>query len=59
MTQDMDTSIENRMNNAFLLGKIDGKLYTLKQLINGYFANDNPLKEKVEEIEKLINKIEL
>ena len=45
--------------NSRHLGKIEGKLYTLKQIINGYCSNDNPLIEKIEEIEELIQKIEL
>jgi len=45
--------------NSRHLGKIEGKLYTLKQMTNGFFSNDNPLIEKIEEIEELIKKIEL
>ena len=50
--------------NSRKLGKIEGKLYTLKQIINGYCSNDNPivffeLKEKIEDIEKLVKQIEL
>tara|TARA_R100000781_G_scaffold1976_1_gene3426 strand:- start:38 stop:202 length:165 start_codon:yes stop_codon:yes gene_type:complete len=45
--------------NGRILGKIEGKLWTLKMIIDGYCANDNPLREKVEEIEELINKIKL
>ena len=45
--------------NSRYLGKIEGKLYTLKQLTNGYCSNDNPLIEKIEEIEKLVKEIEL
>tara|TARA_B100000686_G_C16449006_1_gene791033 strand:- start:309 stop:476 length:168 start_codon:yes stop_codon:yes gene_type:complete len=45
--------------NSRKLGKIEGKLYTLKQLTNGYCSNDNPLIEKIEEIEKLVKEIEL
>ena len=33
--------------NSRYLGKIEGKLYTLKQLTNGYCSNDNPLIESV------------
>ena len=43
--------------NSRYLGKIEGKLYTLKQLTNGYCSNDNPLIEKIEEIEELLDEI--
>ena len=50
--------------NSRHLGKIEGKLYTLKQMIADkatrvIISNDNHLIEKIEEIEKLIKKIEL
>ena len=45
--------------NSRFLGKIEGKLYTLKQMTNGFCSNDNPLIEKIEEIEELVKKIEL
>jgi hypothetical protein len=50
--------------NSRHIGKIEGKLYTLKQMIADkatrfIASDDNHLIEKIEEIEKLINKIEL
>ena len=50
--------------NSRHLGKIEGKLYTLKQMIADkatrfITSDDNHLIEKIEEIEELITKIEL
>ena len=46
--------------NSRYLGKIEGKLYTLKQLVRtGEERRIVPLIEKIEEIEKLVKEIEL
>ena len=45
--------------NGRILGKIEGKLWTLKMMIDGYCSNDNPLRVEVEEIEKIIKEIKL
>ena len=46
--------------NSRHLGKIEGKLYTLKQLVRtGEERRIVPLIEKIEEIEELVKEIEL
>ena len=48
--------------NSRHIGKIEGKLYTLKQLVRKgelYGYDIDILLKTIEEIEKLINKIEL
>jgi hypothetical protein len=42
--------------NSRFLGKIEGKLYTLKQLID---PDQTLVIEKIDEIEELVKKIEL
>ena len=55
-------TIENTkwcFKNSRKLGKIEGKIYTLKLMIKGFCSDDNPLLVQIEDIEKLVKEIEL
>ena len=47
------------LENSKKLGRIEGKLYTLKSMIGGFCSDDNPLKIQVDDIEKLVKELEL
>ena len=47
------------LENSKKLGRIEGKLYTLKTMIGGFCSDDNPLKIQIDDIEKLVKELEL
>tara|TARA_Y100000996_G_C22432857_1_gene606410 strand:- start:304 stop:468 length:165 start_codon:yes stop_codon:yes gene_type:complete len=53
------TEIKRNIENSKKLGRIEGKLYTLKTMIGGFCSDDNPLKIQVDDIEKLVKELEL
>ena len=53
---EMTENTKWNFKNSRFLGKIEGKLYTLRQLIH---PDQTLVIEKIEEIEKLVKKIEL
>ena len=47
------TEIKRNIENSKKLGRIEGKLHTLKTMIGGFCSDDNPLKIEHVDIRKI------